>query len=99
MQHIAEQYGVEALFSDREMPSIVGQVIDASGRAVADVQSNYSSSQHASKMMRDKAIAASDIEYVSLRRQHSGNLERHVICSPNLLAPSHAAEATFYGCD
>ena len=48
-------------------------------------------------MMRDEAIAATDVEHVRLRRQHTRDFERHVISSTNLTAPSHALEATFDG--
>jgi len=49
-------------------------------------------------MMRDEAVAAADVEHVGLRREHAGDLERHVVSATNLAAPSHALEAAFECC-
>jgi hypothetical protein len=50
-------------------------------------------------MMCDEAVPTAYVENIGVRRQYSGNLERHVICSSNLAAPAHAFEASFDGGD
>ena len=49
-------------------------------------------------MMRDEAVAATDVEHVGLRRKHARDFERHVISSANLAPPPHTLEATFDRC-
>lgn len=95
VQHVTEQHSVEALIFNGKVPAVVGQVIDACVRAVADVETNHSRSDHASKMMRDETVAAANVEYVCARRKHMRDFERHVVCSSNFSAPSHAVEAAF----
>src|SRR5687768_17429873 len=56
MQNVAEQHGIEALVCDGKVTAIVRDVIDASGGAVADVQTNHSRAEHALKMVRDKTV-------------------------------------------
>ena len=41
MQHVAKQHGVEALVAHRKVAAVVGQVIDARGCAVPDVESDH----------------------------------------------------------
>ena len=98
MQHVTEQYGIEALIFDRKMTAIVRKIFDARGGVGADVQPNDGRTQQTLKMMCDETIAAADIEHVRLRREHAGDFKRHVICSTNLAPPSHAFEATFDRC-
>ena len=98
MQHITEQYRIETLVLDRKVPAIVRQIINASGGVAGDVQANHGRAEHASQMMRDEAVATADVEHVGPRRQYAGNFERHVICSPDLAASSHALEAAVDGC-
>jgi len=95
MENVTEQDGVKALISNRKMAAIIGKVIDASGGAVADVQPDHPCAEHALQMMRDEAITAADVEHSRPRRQYAGYFERHVICSTNFTAASHALEATF----
>ena len=95
MQDITEQDSIEALISDRKMPAVVWQVVDARGGAVADVETNDSRTEHAAKMMGDEAVAASDVEYVCAWRKHTRDFERHIVCSSDFSSPSHAAEAAF----
>ena len=98
MQHVAEQHGVETLVFDGKVPAIVRKIIDASRGAGADVQSNHGRSEDALEMVRDEAVTAAYIEYVSARRQHTRDFKRHVVSSSDFTAPSHAREATFDGC-
>ena len=98
MQYITKQYRIEALVLDRKMPAIVRQKIDARGSAACDIQANHSRAEHALQVVRDEAIAATDIEDIGPRRQHSGDFERHIVCSPDLAASAHALEATLYSC-
>jgi hypothetical protein len=62
VQHIAKQDGIEALISNRKVPAVVWQVIDGSGSAFADVETNHSRSEHSAQMMRDETVAAADVE-------------------------------------
>ncbi|MEN3329658.1 MAG: hypothetical protein V7638_4465 [Acidobacteriota bacterium] len=98
MQHVAEQHRVEALIFHRKMAAIVRKIIDLSSGLFADVQPNHRRAQQPLQMMRDEAIAATDVEHVRLRGQHTRDFERHVISSTNLAAPSHAFEATLDRC-
>ena len=98
MQHITEQYGIKTLVLDRKMPPIVRKIIDARGSAAADVETNHCRAEHALQVVRDEAIATADVEHVGAWRQHAGHFERHVVCSPDLAASSHALEATFDSC-
>jgi len=41
MQHVTKQHGVEALVTHRKVAAVVGQVIDARRRVVADVESDH----------------------------------------------------------
>ena len=98
MQHITKQYRIEALILDRKMPAIVRQIIDARGSAACDIQANHRRAEHALQVVRDEAIAAAYVEDIGPRRQHAGDFERHVVCSPDLAASAHALEATLDGC-
>jgi hypothetical protein len=95
MQHIAKQNGVEPLIPDGEATPVVGKVIDASGSAAADIQADDRCAEDALQMMRDKAIAAADVENVCAWRQHLRHFKRHVVCSSDFSAASHALEAPF----
>ena len=98
MQNVAEQDRMEALVFDGKVPAVVGKVIDASGGAVADVQTNDRRAQHALQMVRDETVAAADVEDVRMWREHFGDFKRHVVSSPDLAASSHALEAALDGC-
>jgi len=49
-------------------------------------------------MMRDEPVAATDVENIGVWRQHSRDLERHVVCATDFTTPAHAFEATVDGC-
>src|ERR1044072_301200 len=98
MQNVAQQDRIEALVFDGKVPAVVGQVIDASGGVVADVQSDHCSTEHALEMVRDEAIAAADVEDVRMWWKHFGDFKRHVVSPPDFAASSHSLEATFDGC-
>jgi hypothetical protein len=98
MQDVTQQDSIEAVVSHRKVTPIIRNVINASGSAFADVQTNDGRAEHALKMMRDKSAAAADVEHVSSRRQHAGHFKRHVICSTNFSSSSFTLEATFDGC-
>lgn len=95
VQYVAKQNCIEGLISNGKVPAVVWQISDTRGSAVADVQSDYGRAEHASKMMRDEAVAATDVEYVRTRRQHTRDFESHIVCSTNFLAAAHPVEATF----
>ena len=97
VQHVAKQHCIEALISDGKVPAVVWQIIDAGGGGVADVQSDHGRAEYASKMMRDEAVAATDVEYVRTRRKHTRDFESHVVCTTNFSAAAHPVEATFDG--
>jgi hypothetical protein len=92
MQDIAEQDRVEALVLQREMTAIVGQIIDASAGAVADVQTNHSRSQQPAEMMRDETVTTADVEHPGSPRQRTRHFQRHVVGATHFAAPSHALE-------
>jgi hypothetical protein len=98
MENITEQYSVEALIPDRKVAAIIGEVINPSSGAVSNVQTDYGCAEHALQVMCDETIAAADVEYGGSRRKHTGDFERHVICSTDFAAASHAVEATFDCC-
>ena len=98
MQNVAEQHRIEALVFDGKVPAIVGKVIDASGGAVRDVQSNHRGAEHALEVVRDETVTAADVEHVRVWRQHFGDFERHVVSSSDLATSSHSLEATFDSC-
>lgn len=95
MQHVAKQHRIEALIAHGKMPAIVRQVVDASGCVSADVETDYSRTEHALQVMGDETVAAADVEHVRARWQHPGDFERHVISAAHLAASSHALDATF----
>lgn len=99
MQNVAEQDRIEALVFDGKVPPVIRKVIDASGGAVADVQSDHCSTEHALEMVRDETIAAADVEDVRVWWKHSGDFKRHVVSSSDFAASAHSLEATFDGCD
>jgi len=47
VQNITEQYRIEALVSDREMASVVRNVIDAGRGAASEIEPNHSCAKHA----------------------------------------------------
>jgi hypothetical protein len=98
VQNVAEQDGIEALVFDGKVPAVVGKVIDVSGSAVADVQSDHCSTEHALEMVRDETIAAADVEHVGTWWKHFGDFQRHVVSSSDFATSSHSLEATFDGC-
>jgi hypothetical protein len=98
MQYITKQYGVETLIPDGKMAAIVRKEIDASCSIFGNVQSDDGFTEHALQVVCDEAVAATDVEYTRVRRQHAGDFERHIISSTNLAAPARAFEATFDGC-
>jgi|SRR5215213_3578032 len=98
MQDVAEQHCIEALVFYGKVPAVVRKVIDASGGAVTNVQSNHGGAEHALQMMRDETVAAADVEDIRMWRQHLGDFERHIVSSPDFAASAHAIEATFDGC-
>lgn len=99
MQNVAEQHCIEALVSDRKVPAVVGKVIDASGGAVADIQSDDCGAEHALQVMCDETVTTADVEDVRVWREHLGDFKRHVVSSSDFAAPAHAIEATLDGCD
>jgi len=98
MQHITEQHRIEALVHNRKVPAIVRQIVDASGCVATHIQSHYSRAEHALQVMRDETIATAYVKHTSARRQDLRDLERHVVSTAHLAAPSHALDATFDGC-
>src|SRR5205085_3212833 len=98
MQHIAKQHRVKALVPDRKMTAVVGQVIDACGGAVGNVQPDDSCPEHALQVMCDETVSAAHVQNVSAWRQHSRDFERHIVCATNFSASAHSPEATFDGC-
>jgi hypothetical protein len=80
------------------MTAVVRKVIDTRSSAAADVQSNDGSPKHALQVVRDEAIAATDVEHVGAWRKHTRDFKRHVVCSSNFSSASHAVEATFDCC-
>src|SRR6185295_19152094 len=78
MQHVTEQHGIKAFIFYRKVPAVVGKVFDSRGGEVSHVQPNYSRTEQALQMMRDETIAATDVEHVRARREHTGDFERHV---------------------
>jgi hypothetical protein len=98
MQYVTKQHRIEALVHYRKAPSIVRQVVDASGGVAADIQSHYGRAEHALQVMRDETAATAHVEHCGARRQDLRDFERHVISTSDLAAPSHALDATFDGC-
>ena len=45
------------------------------------------------EMMRDETVAATDVEHVGPRRQHTRHFQRHVVRAANFAPSSHAPEA------
>jgi len=80
------------------MAPVVWKVIDASSSVVSDIETNYRRAEHALQMMCDETSATADVEHVSSLWQNAGDFERHVVCSSDLAASSHAFEATSDGC-
>jgi hypothetical protein len=98
MQDITEQHGIKTLVLDGKMPAIVRQIIDARGGAASDVQADHGGAEHRSQVVCNEAVATAYVENVGARRQHPGDFECHVVCSPDLAASSHALEAALDGC-
>ena len=98
MQYVTKQHGVETVVPDGKMTAIVRKIIDPCCRGVsADVETNHSLAEHALQMMRDEPVATTDVEDVSVWRQHTRDFKRHVICSTNLSASTCTFEASFDG--
>src|SRR5688572_1594983 len=99
MQHVTEQHCVEAVVLYRKVAAVIGQIIDACGGAFSDVQSDDGGSQHSAEMMRDKTVAATNVEHVGARRQCARHFQRHIVGAAHLAAPSHALETALDQCE
>ena len=69
-------------------------VIDGRFRSVANIDANHGGREHRAEMMRDKSVAAADIEDRRSARNDTRDLQRHVVCTANFAAPAFAKPAT-----
>ena len=88
----------DLVITDWKMPAIIGKIIDACGRGWSNVQSNHRCAEQTLQVMRDEAVAATDVEHLGARRKHARHFERHVVRSSNFSSSSHSVEATLDRC-
>src|SRR5215213_2925045 len=99
MQHVTKEHCVETLIANREVPAVVGKIVDSSSGAGADIESDDSRSEYGVQVMRDKSVAATNVEYVGARRKYASYFKRHVVGAAHLATPVHAPEATLNRCE
>jgi hypothetical protein len=64
MKHITKRDGVTRVVFDWQTMAVITNVIDRRFGFVADINAQYVSAQQSAQVMRDEAVAATDIQDV-----------------------------------
>jgi hypothetical protein len=74
------------------MAAVERQVFDSRRGAVADVESDNRFSQQTGKVMRDKAVATTNIQDIRISRDCACYFQRHIVRAAHFSPPPHTLE-------
>lgn len=90
MQHVCGHDGVKGRVRDREFTAVVWPIINRRFRRVGDVDSRHGFAQQRRQMMRDVAVAATDVQHYRSTWNHPRDLQSHIVCAADLSSPPFA---------
>src|ERR1051325_2861431 len=78
---------------ERKMHAVVTAIIDRCFGGVHDIDADYARGQHRAQVMRDKTIAAANIQNFRAEWNHARNFQSHVVGAADFASPPLARPA------
>src|SRR5258708_34099571 len=93
MQHVTKQHHVEGFIRRRKARAVIAPIIDRRFRATVEVDTSDTCAEQRAEMMRDKTIAAANVQNFRSIRDGTSDLQGHVIGAADFSSASFALEA------
>ena len=93
VQYVAQENSIDRLVRNRKVLAVELAIIDARFGVRGEIQPADLRAKHRREVMRNKTVAAANVEHVRVGGQHTRDLARHVISSAHLAAAQFAISA------